>query len=95
LAELARSARPLPAAGVFPQQAETAPLLRDALERDAKDGKATLYLGHLLFHLGRHAQGPEMWKKAAELGAEPVIVCRARIPGEPRHRQTRECSKSP
>lgn len=30
-----------------------------------------------LFHLGRHAEGREMWKRAADLGAEPVIACRA------------------
>ena len=30
-----------------------------------------------LFHLGRHAEGREMWKRAAELGAEPVIAYRA------------------
>ena len=47
------------------------------MELDPKDGKAVLYLGHLLFHLGRHTDGRAMWKKAAELGAEPVIACRA------------------
>jgi tetratricopeptide (TPR) repeat protein len=31
----------------------------------------------MLFHLGRHAEGREMWKRAAELGAEPVIAYRA------------------
>jgi tetratricopeptide (TPR) repeat protein len=74
---LARTARQLPSAGVFPHRAETEARLRDALALDAKDGKAALYLGHLLFHLGRHAEGRAMWKKAAELGAEPVIAYRA------------------
>jgi tetratricopeptide (TPR) repeat protein len=41
------------------------------------DGKAALYRGHLLFHLGRYAEGREQWKRAAELGAEPVIAYRA------------------
>jgi tetratricopeptide (TPR) repeat protein len=77
LAEAHETAHQLPAAGVFPHRAETARLLRDALGREPKDGKAVLYLGHLLFHLGRHAEGREMWKKAAELGAEPVIAYRA------------------
>jgi tetratricopeptide (TPR) repeat protein len=77
VAALDRSLSQLPAAGVFPHQPETVPLLRDALERNPKDGKAALYLGHLLFHLGRHAEGREMWKKAAELGAEPLIAYRA------------------
>jgi tetratricopeptide (TPR) repeat protein len=31
----------------------------------------------VFFHLGRHAEGRAMWKRAAELGAEPVIACRA------------------
>jgi tetratricopeptide (TPR) repeat protein len=47
------------------------------MERNPEDGKAALYLGHLLFHLGRHDEGREMWKKAAELGTEPVIAYRA------------------
>ncbi len=52
----------------------------DALSEFANpqtDGIAALYRGHLLFHLGRHAEGRDMWKRAAELGAEPVIAYRA------------------
>jgi tetratricopeptide (TPR) repeat protein len=41
------------------------------------EGVGPLYFGHLLFHLGRHAEGRAMWQKAAELGAEPVIAYRA------------------
>jgi tetratricopeptide (TPR) repeat protein len=62
---------------VWPYQAETELALRDAIERNPKDGQATLLLGHLLFHLGRHAEGRELWKKAADLGAEPVVAYRA------------------
>jgi tetratricopeptide (TPR) repeat protein len=55
--------------------------LLDALRREVRqfpnDGHRCLRLGHLLFHLGRHDEGREMWKKAAELGAEPVIAYRA------------------
>lgn len=55
--------------------------LLDALRREVrqfpKDGHRRLRLGHLLFHLGRHDEGREMWEKAAELGAEPVIAYRA------------------
>jgi tetratricopeptide (TPR) repeat protein len=55
--------------------------LPDALRREVrqfpKDGHRRLRLGHLLFHLGRHDEGREMWEKAAELGAEPVIAYRA------------------
>ena len=62
---------------VFPYLPETIPVFRGALQIDPTDGHAALYLGHLLFHLGRYAEGREMWKKAAELGAEPVIAYRA------------------
>jgi len=51
--------------------------LKISVEDEPKDGKATLMLGHLLFHLGRHAEGRAMWQRAAELGAEPVIAYRA------------------
>jgi tetratricopeptide (TPR) repeat protein len=40
-------------------------------------GADALRLGHLLFHLGRHAEGRAMWQRAAELGTEPGIACRA------------------
>jgi tetratricopeptide (TPR) repeat protein len=53
----------------------------DALRAQAlqqpEDGDRTLRLGHLLFHLGRHAEGRALWQQAAELGAEPVIAYRA------------------
>jgi len=62
-----------------PHKIETLSALENALEMwsSNNDGKPNLYLGHLLFHLGRHAEGREMWKRAAELGAEPVIAYRA------------------
>ncbi len=41
------------------------------------DGNAALLAGHVLFHLGRHGEGRALWKRAVELGAEPVIACRA------------------
>lgn len=52
-------------------------VLRQAVASNPGDGRAALRLGHLLFHLGRHTEGREMWKRAAELGAEPVIAYRA------------------
>lgn len=61
----------------WPYQLEMLDALTAAVEEDPKDGRATLLLGHLLFHLGRHTEGRAMWKRAAELGAEPVIACRA------------------
>ncbi len=67
----------LPAEVIFPHQGESEAVLREALQRNPRDGKAALYLGHLLFHLGRHAEGRELWQKAADLGAEPAIAFRA------------------
>ena len=67
----------VPAEDTFPQHIECVPVLRWALERNSGNGEVALLLGHLLFHLGRHAEGRAMWQKAAELGAEPVIAYRA------------------
>lgn len=47
------------------------------VDSNPADGKHVLMLGHLLFHLGRHDAGRQMWKKAAELGFEPAIANRA------------------
>jgi tetratricopeptide (TPR) repeat protein len=62
---------------VFPYQPEALPVLRWAVATDPGDGNAALCLGHLLFHLGRHAEARDLWKRAAELGAQPVIAWRA------------------
>jgi tetratricopeptide (TPR) repeat protein len=61
----------------FPYQPEAVPMLRWAIATDPGDGAAALYLGHLLFHLGRHAEARDLWKRAAELGAQPVVAWRA------------------
>jgi tetratricopeptide (TPR) repeat protein len=71
------AARALPANEVFPYRRESVPVLRWALETNPADGKAALYLGHVLFQEGRHAEGRQMWTKAAALGAEPVLAQRA------------------
>ena len=65
------------AVGEFPFHREALPILRQALERNPKDGRAALYLGHLLFHLGRLTEGKGMWERAAQLGFEPVVAYRA------------------
>jgi tetratricopeptide (TPR) repeat protein len=72
-----QAARRAPAAPVVPNHIELIPVLRWALAQDPHDGQAALCLGHLLFHLGRHAEGRQMWTRAAGLGAAPVIVNRA------------------
>jgi len=61
----------------FPYQREALPVLRWANAAEPADGTAALYLGHLLFHLGRCAEARDLWKQAAELGAQPVIAWRA------------------
>ena len=66
-----------PFANTLPWRFEQLASLRQIVEKNPKDGPAALDLGHLLFHLGRHAEGREMWKKAAELGASPVVAYRA------------------
>jgi tetratricopeptide (TPR) repeat protein len=63
--------------GDWPFRPSDVTLLRAAVQRDPADGRARLLLGHALFHLGRYAEGRQMWKKAAELGAEPVVAYRA------------------
>ena len=70
----AQAASPI---GVFPHRWETAPVLRWALEKNQRDGKAALYLGHLLFSLGGYAEGCELWQRAADLNTAPVVAYRA------------------
>ncbi len=72
-----RQARAQSAGGVFPFRLETVSALRWALQRDPRDGHAALYLGHVLFALGRHAEGREYWEQAAALGVEPAVAYRA------------------
>jgi len=62
---------------VFPSDPASVPVLREALTRHPGDGRPALYLGHLLFHLGRLAEGRAMWQRAAQLGASPEIAFRA------------------
>jgi tetratricopeptide (TPR) repeat protein len=64
-------------ADAWPSRYDDLELLQQAVASDPQNGKAVLRLGHLLFHLGRHQEGREMWKRAAELGVEPVIAYRA------------------
>jgi len=72
-----RLARSLPDAGVFPHRLEGEPVLRWALHSEPTDGKAALYLGHLLFAWGRHAEARSWWEQAAGLGIGPAVAWRA------------------
>lgn len=76
-APMLRYADKLPGMEAFPHRFQELLPLRWAVQVQPSDGKTALYLGHLLFRLGRHAEGREMWKRAAALGAEPVIAYRA------------------
>lgn len=67
----------VPADLVFPHRFASLRVLEWACGHRAADGRARLYLGHLCFHLGRHARGRELWRQAAELGTQPVIAYRA------------------
>ncbi len=70
----ARSSAPM---GIWPHDFYGLEVLETAVKSAPDDGKAMLYLGDLLFHLGRHGEGRELWKRAVNLGAEPVLACRA------------------
>jgi tetratricopeptide (TPR) repeat protein len=61
----------------WPARLEMLPAFVAAMETDPRDGKAAWYAGCLQFHLGRFDAGRGFWKRAAELGASPVLVYRA------------------
>jgi tetratricopeptide (TPR) repeat protein len=63
--------------GLFPSDQATASVLSDALRSVPNDGRAALYLGDVLFHLGRTAEARGMWQRAADLNASPVLAYRA------------------
>jgi tetratricopeptide (TPR) repeat protein len=48
----------------FPARLEEILVLEAALAADAKDGRAALYLGHLLYDRRRHAEAIEHWRAA-------------------------------
>lgn len=75
--ELRALAKSLPCDGVFPHRRETEPVLRWALKVDPADGHAALYLGHLLFALGRHAEGRDLWAEAARDRSTAPVALRA------------------
>jgi tetratricopeptide (TPR) repeat protein len=74
---LLRQARSQPAEGVFPHRPECIPALRWALETNPQDGQSALYLGHLMFSMGRHAEGRSLWRQAASHGAALSLAWRA------------------
>ncbi len=64
-------------ADAWPYRYESLAALQREVQLQPQNGEAALRLGHLLFHLGRHKEGREMWSRAAALGAEPVVAYRA------------------
>jgi tetratricopeptide (TPR) repeat protein len=72
-----QTARALPASAARPHLDALIPALTSALDQDPKDGSAALCLGHLLFHIGRYAEGREMWKRAVQIGVELPVANRA------------------
>lgn len=61
----------------WPHQYELVEVLEKVVKLDPQDGQATLSLADLLFHLGRYAEGRETFKRAAQLGGQCVVACRA------------------
>jgi len=64
-------------AGAFPHLQQTVTAFRKAMAAAPGDGRPALLLGNLLFHLGRHEEGRQLWKQAYELNAEPVLAARS------------------
>jgi len=60
----------------FPSRYEDLRILQRVASRKL-DGPGALCLGNVLFHLGRHSEGRELWKRAIVLGGNPAIACRA------------------
>jgi tetratricopeptide (TPR) repeat protein len=71
--KLLTTARSLPARGVYPYRGADAIPLVHAFAENQSDSRAALFLGHAFFHMGRHADGRGMWKKALELDTDPVV----------------------
>jgi len=61
----------------WPHDYELLLVLERASELEPQNGPTSLHLGDLLFHLRRPARARQMWQRAAELGAEPVVAYRA------------------
>ena len=97
--------------GEFPYRLATVTVLRQIVQSNPNDGRAALYLGDVLFGLGRHTEAREEWKHAAETGADPDYslsrlgngrkeperwCCRrAALVGEGRPGRTRRCHCRP
>jgi tetratricopeptide (TPR) repeat protein len=65
--------------GAFPHRLESVAMFRAALQRNPHDALAALYLGDVLFHLRRYAEGRKMWERAAKSGDPQcrILACRS------------------
>ncbi len=73
----ALDSQPAAVDGVFPSRLEELPVLEYAVQTRPNDSLAHLLLGDLQFHLRRHAQAREIWKKSAEVDASNSVALRA------------------
>ena len=60
----------------FPARLEEILILEAALAADAKDGRAALYLGHLLYDRRRHAEAIEQWRAATRHDPKNAVAWR-------------------
>ncbi len=60
----------------FPARLEEILVLEAALAADAKDGRAALYLGHLLYDRRRHAEAIEHWRAATRHDPKNAVAWR-------------------
>lgn len=69
-------ARGLPSEGVFPHRLEEVAVLEWALTVESADARAHLYLGNLLYHLGRKEEARGHWRTAVAGDASLAIAHR-------------------
>ena len=60
----------------FPARLEEIIVLEAALATEAKDGRAALYLGHLLYDRRRHAEAIEQWRAASRHDPKNAVAWR-------------------
>ena len=60
----------------FPARLEEILVLEAALAADARDGRAALYLGHLLYDRRRHAEAIEHWRAATRHDPKNAVAWR-------------------
>jgi tetratricopeptide (TPR) repeat protein len=72
---LARAARQ-PTDYCFPARLEEIAILRLAIAKNPRDGRARYYLGNLLYDRRRHSEAIELWEESAALEPDHAVVWR-------------------